>query len=97
LILIKCISISTKFILNIHISTLISIIQIQAILSEANEKFTKACERMISEGLPESLGRIEKAYVESKTQLANFVAREKGADKALEYVNISALCTLNKK
>ena len=71
--------------------------QIQGILSEANDKFTKAYERMVAEGLPESLVRIKKAYAESKTQIAAFLRREKGADKALECVNITALCTLNKK
>ncbi|OXU25637.1 hypothetical protein TSAR_001094 [Trichomalopsis sarcophagae] len=71
--------------------------QVQAILSEANDKFTKAYERMIGEGLPDALVRIEKAYVDSKAQIVAFLRREKTAEKALECVNISALCTLNKK
>ena len=72
-------------------------LQIQVILGEANEKFSKAYERMINEGLPDSLVRIEKAYVESKSQITAFLRREKGAEKALECVYISALCDLNKK
>lgn len=71
--------------------------QVQAILSEANDKFTKAYERMIGEGLPESLTRCDKAYAEARTQISTFLRREKGAEKALECVTITALCALNKK
>lgn len=66
-------------------------------MNEAQEKLSKAYERMIAEGLPESLNQIEKAYVDAKTQINNFLKRDKGADKALECVNIFALCTLNQK
>ncbi|XP_035721238.1 serine/threonine-protein kinase SMG1-like isoform X1 [Vespa mandarinia] len=69
----------------------------QAILNEANEKFKKAYERMVSEGLPEAISRIEKAYTESRVQITGFLRREKGAERALECVNITALCALNKR
>ncbi|KOC68709.1 Serine/threonine-protein kinase SMG1 [Habropoda laboriosa] len=71
--------------------------QMQAILNEANERLKKAYERMVSEGLPESVTRIEKAYGESRVQIQSFLRREKGAEKALECVNITALCALNKR
>ncbi|XP_034180761.2 serine/threonine-protein kinase Smg1 isoform X1 [Osmia lignaria lignaria] len=71
--------------------------QMQAILNEANERLKKAYERMVSEGLPDSIGRIEKAYSESRLQIQNFLRREKGAERALECVNITALCALNKR
>ena len=71
--------------------------QIQALISEANDKFMKTYDRMINEGLPESLTRMEKAYSDIKSQINSFLRREKGADKALETVNISALCALSKK
>lgn len=71
--------------------------QIQAILNESNERFKKGYERMVSEGLPEATKRIEKAYTESKVQIVGFLRREKGAERALECVNITALCALNKR
>ncbi|XP_011150895.1 serine/threonine-protein kinase SMG1 [Harpegnathos saltator] len=71
--------------------------QMQGILNEANERLKKAYERMVSEGLPEAINRIEKAYTESRTQITNFLRREKGAERALECVNITALCALNKR
>ncbi|XP_031845911.1 serine/threonine-protein kinase Smg1 isoform X3 [Nomia melanderi] len=71
--------------------------QMQGILNEANERLKKADERMVSEGLPESLGRIEKAYAESRVQIQGFLRREKGGERALECVNITALCALNKR
>ncbi|CAK9817618.1 Serine/threonine-protein kinase SMG1 [Anthophora quadrimaculata] len=71
--------------------------QMQAILNEANERLKKAYERMVSEGLPESVARIEKAYGESRLQIQSFLRREKGAERALECVNITALCALNKR
>lgn len=71
--------------------------QLQSVLSEANEKFKKSCERMAAEELPDVLGIIEKAYADSKLQISGFLRREKGADKALECVNITALCALNKR
>ncbi|XP_043258587.1 serine/threonine-protein kinase SMG1 isoform X3 [Colletes gigas] len=71
--------------------------QMQGILNEANERLKKAYERMVSEGLPESIGRIEKAYTESRVQIQSFLRREKGAERALECVNITALCALNKR
>ncbi|OAD60741.1 Serine/threonine-protein kinase SMG1 [Eufriesea mexicana] len=71
--------------------------QMQTILNEANERLKKAYERMVSEGLPESLIRIEKTYGESRVQIQSFLRREKGAEKALECVNITALCALNKR
>ncbi|XP_026671607.1 serine/threonine-protein kinase SMG1 [Ceratina calcarata] len=71
--------------------------QMQAILNEANERLKKAYERIVVEGLPESVGRIEKTYTESRVQIQSFLRREKGAEKALECVNITALCALNKR
>ncbi|KOX79166.1 Serine/threonine-protein kinase SMG1 [Melipona quadrifasciata] len=71
--------------------------QMQAILNDANERLKKAYERMVSEGLPESITRIEKAYGESRVQIQSFLRREKGAERALECVNITALCALNKR
>ncbi|KAL6442065.1 hypothetical protein ACFW04_002410 [Cataglyphis niger] len=71
--------------------------QMQAILNDSNERLKKAYERMVSEGLPEAGNRIEKAYVESKAQIVGFLRREKGAERALECVNITALCALNKR
>ncbi|XP_066595255.1 serine/threonine-protein kinase SMG1 isoform X2 [Prorops nasuta] len=71
--------------------------QIQAILNEANEKLKKAYDRMVTEGLPEAINRIEKAYTESKLQITGFLRREKGAERALECVNVTALCALNKR
>ncbi|XP_076757575.1 serine/threonine-protein kinase Smg1 isoform X3 [Xylocopa sonorina] len=71
--------------------------QMQSILNKSNERFKKAYERMVSEGLPESINRIEKTYGESRAQIQNFLRREKGAEKALECVNITALCALNKR
>lgn len=70
---------------------------LQTLLAEANERFKKSCERMIAEGLPEALGRIDKAYAESRSQIVGFLRREKGAEKALECVNITALCAINKR
>ncbi|KZC05708.1 Serine/threonine-protein kinase SMG1 [Dufourea novaeangliae] len=71
--------------------------RMQGILNEVNERLKKAYERMVSEGLPESVGRIEKAYGESRMQIQSFLRREKGAERALECVNITALCALNKR
>lgn len=71
--------------------------QMQAILNDSNERFKKAYERIVSEGLPEAGNRIEKAYAESKAQIVGFLRREKGAERALECVNITALCALNKR
>lgn len=71
--------------------------QMQAILNDSNERLKKAYERMVSEGLPESITRIEKACGESRMQIQNFLRREKGAERALECVNITALCALNKR
>ncbi|XP_058794779.1 serine/threonine-protein kinase SMG1 [Phymastichus coffea] len=72
--------------------------QVQAILGEANDKLTKAYERMITEGLPDALARIDKAHLDSKAQIAQFLrSKEQGADKALECVTVGALCALNKK
>lgn len=71
--------------------------QMQAIMNEGNEKFKKHYEKMVNEGLPEALGRIEKAYAESRLEVANFLRRENGADKALECVTVTALCALNKR
>ncbi|XP_012271718.1 serine/threonine-protein kinase SMG1 isoform X2 [Orussus abietinus] len=71
--------------------------QMQAILSESNERLKKAYERLASEGLPDSLVRIEKSYAEARGQISNFLRREKGAERALECVTITALCALNKR
>lgn len=71
--------------------------QMQGILNESNEKFKKAYERMVSEGSPEAVNRIEKAYTDSRLQITGFLRREKGAERALECVNITALCALNKR
>lgn len=71
--------------------------QLQSVLSDSNERFKKACDRMVTEELQDVLGMIEKAYADSKMQVATFLRREKGADKALECVNITALCALNKR
>ncbi|XP_015595300.1 serine/threonine-protein kinase SMG1 [Cephus cinctus] len=71
--------------------------QLQTILAESNEKLKKSYERMVMEGLPESLSRIDKSYSESRIQITNFLRREKGAERALECVNITALCALNKR
>lgn len=71
--------------------------QIQAIVNDSNERLNKAYDRIVSEGLPEAGSRIEKAYAESKAQIVGFLRREKGAERALECMNITALCTLNKR
>ncbi|XP_011689275.1 PREDICTED: serine/threonine-protein kinase SMG1 [Wasmannia auropunctata] len=71
--------------------------QMEAILNEYSERYKKAYERMISEGLPEAKNRIEKAYTESRAQITGFLRREKGAERAFECVNITALCALNKR
>lgn len=71
--------------------------QMEAILNEYSERYKKAYERTVSEGLPEAGNRIEKAYAESRAQIAGFLRREKGAERALECVNITALCALNKR
>ena len=71
--------------------------QMQAFLSNSNERFKKAYQRMVAEGLPEALGTIEKAYTESRTHITTFLRREKGAERSLECVNITALCALNKR
>ena len=71
--------------------------QMQAILSNCNDKFKKAYQRMVAESLPEALGTIEKAYAESRAHIATFLRREKGGERALECVNITALCALNKR
>ncbi|XP_015127883.1 serine/threonine-protein kinase SMG1 [Diachasma alloeum] len=72
--------------------------QIQGIMNETNEKFKKYYERMVTnEGLPDAQTRIEKTYADSRLQISNFLRREKGADRALESVNITALCALNKR
>ncbi|KAJ8664855.1 hypothetical protein QAD02_006517 [Eretmocerus hayati] len=71
--------------------------QVQGILTDANDRLTKAFERMTNEGLPDPTGRIDKAYAEVKSQIVGFSKRDKGTEKALECVNITALCALNKK
>lgn len=71
--------------------------KMQTILKTSNERFKKTYERMVAEGLPEAANRIEKAYTESRVQITHFLRREKGAERALECVNITALCTLNKR
>lgn len=71
--------------------------QMEAILNEYSERYKKAYERTVSEGLPEAGNRIEKAYTESRAQITGFLRREKGAERALECVNITALCALNKR
>lgn len=71
--------------------------RMQEILNESNDRLKKAYDRMMSEGLPEAGNRIEKAYIESRAQITNFLRREKGAEKALECVNVTALCVLNKR
>ncbi|XP_076649018.1 serine/threonine-protein kinase Smg1 isoform X2 [Halictus rubicundus] len=87
-----------KSINNQHVQQILTFsYQMQGILNEANERWKKAYERMVSEGLPESVGRIEKAYTESRVQIQGFLRREKGAERALECVNITALCALNKR
>lgn len=69
--------------------------QMEAILNESSERYKKAYERTVSQGLPEAGNRIEKAYAESRAQITGFLRREKGAEKAFECVNITALCSLN--
>ncbi|XP_063980993.1 serine/threonine-protein kinase SMG1 [Diachasmimorpha longicaudata] len=72
--------------------------QIQGIMNEMNEKFKKYYERIVTnEGLPDAQTRIEKTYADSKLQINNFLRGENGAEKALESVNITALCALNKR
>lgn len=71
--------------------------QMQAFLNNSNERFKKACQRMVVEGLPEALGSIDNAYTESRSQIGIFLRREKGAEKSLECVIITALCALNKR
>ncbi|KAG5310746.1 SMG1 kinase, partial [Acromyrmex insinuator] len=67
----------------------------EVILNESSERYKKAYERTVSQGLPEAGNRIEKAYAESRAQITGFLRREKGAEKAFECVNITALCSLN--
>ncbi|KAG5339618.1 SMG1 kinase, partial [Acromyrmex charruanus] len=69
--------------------------QMEVILNESSERYKKAYERTVSQGLPEAGNRIEKAYAESRAQITGFLRREKGAEKAFECVNITALCSLN--
>lgn len=71
--------------------------QMQAYLNDSNERFKKAFQRMVAEGLPEASVTIEKNYTESKSQISTFLRREKGAEKSLECVIITALCALNKR
>lgn len=71
--------------------------QMQSIMNDCNEKFKKYYERMVNEGLPDTVVRIEKAYVDSRQQITNFLRHEKGAERALECVNVTALCALNKR
>ena len=69
--------------------------QMQAVMNESNEKLKKYYERMIADGLPDSLGRIDKAYTDTIVQIKNYIMREKGGERALECVNVTALCSLN--
>ncbi|XP_034948666.1 serine/threonine-protein kinase SMG1 isoform X2 [Chelonus insularis] len=72
--------------------------QIQAIINDVNEKCKKYYERMVTnEGLPDAQTRIDKIYNDTISQMKTFLRREKAADKALESVNIIALCALNKR
>ncbi|XP_044575793.1 serine/threonine-protein kinase SMG1 isoform X2 [Cotesia glomerata] len=72
--------------------------QIQVIMSEVKERYTKNYERMVAnEGLPDAQVRIEQIYTEAISQINGFLKRDNAADKALESVTITALCALNKR
>ncbi|XP_011302537.1 serine/threonine-protein kinase SMG1 isoform X2 [Fopius arisanus] len=72
--------------------------QIQGIMKDTNEKFAKYYEKMVAnEGLPDAQAKIDKTYADTRLQISNFLRREKGAERALEAVNTTALCALNKR
>lgn len=71
--------------------------QLQTSLAEANARLKKSYERLAAEGLPESGVQFEAAYNEARVGISAFLRGEKGAAMALECVNITALCALNKR
>ncbi|XP_057324226.1 serine/threonine-protein kinase SMG1 isoform X1 [Microplitis mediator] len=72
--------------------------QVQVIMNEVKERYSKYYERMVAnEGLPEAQVRIDQIYADAIVQINSFLKRDKSADKALELVNITALCALNKR
>lgn len=71
--------------------------QLQTSLAEANARLKKSYECLAAEGLPEACVRLESAYNEARAGISAFLLGEKGAALALECVNITALCSLNKR
>nr|CAD7257208.1 unnamed protein product [Timema shepardi] len=71
--------------------------QLQAALADANARLQKSFEHLKVEGLSDSGARLEAAYNDAKVNISKFLCEEKGAALALECVNITALCALNKR
>lgn len=71
--------------------------QLKASLAEANARLKKSYECLAAEGLPEAGVRLDAAYNEARARINAFLMGEKGAAMALECVNITALCALNKR
>ena len=71
--------------------------QLQASLAEANLRLKKSYELLTAEGLPEAGVRLEAAYSDARAGINAFLRGEHGASVALECVNITALCALNKR
>ncbi|XP_044735996.1 serine/threonine-protein kinase SMG1 isoform X2 [Chrysoperla carnea] len=71
--------------------------QLQTIVNDANLKLKKSYDRLTAEGIPDSGSRLDQTYIEAKNSIQTFLRLEKGAIKAFECVNITALCALNKR
>ncbi|GLH00101.1 Serine/threonine-protein kinase ATR [Gryllus bimaculatus] len=71
--------------------------QLQSALQEANVRFSNALEKMTSKGLPEGTVTFEKDYDDAHKAIENFLASDPTATLALECVNVTALCSLNKR
>lgn len=71
--------------------------QLQTSLAEANARLKKSYECLAAEGLPEAGVQLDAAYKEACAGISAFLSGEKGAAMALECVNITALCALNKR
>lgn len=71
--------------------------RLQALCVEANANLAKTAERLQLEGGPEALALAQKAYMEAKVNIANWVRTEDGAASSLESVVIGMLCNLNRR
>lgn len=54
-------------------------------------------ERYTNEGLPDTAGRLESSYSEARSALIDMQHTDPSSTLALQCVNITALCALNKR